>query len=598
MADSDITQKVQDLKNQYFHRDARIREFYEMRRIMPVNVEKYESAKVNDPKNIIRLGTYLLSALPAKHRIPAMGTDAAEIEKAAVVERAVSAAWREQDMRRRRAGQRLWRWAFSDFLITTGWYAVLMNVRKRDDGSPMFLAEVWNPGRTWPEWDGEELTTVVYEYNISRTSVAERAKRFGWDAPSTGGEKNVKVQQLWELKGKKVMQSILLDSHIALNRKEMEGLDRIPVITGAASGEGAWGGSFDGDVNWDRHYGEGILEPVYEMIKQEDRFLTYQMQSARDAAQSPVKHLRGMPGNVTPEHLEGQAIIELQGQQEDVQRLESPPVPPAIMTTLGTLGEKVQQGAFVWSLFGSTGALNLSGFAIQQLLTSAYSTVGEYHETAKSVISEIDKYWLEEYRKGDFGPMMIVGKASNSPALVKEEFTKDMIPEDVYVDVDFSLAAPKDTFERMAAARQAHPEGNLMDVVTTLDEIVGAEDPATILKRLDDETATAILAQILEPLKAVEVLRRKEKALREGVNPDPELADAIKARWMTILSGMAPQEAEGGQGPNPPGTALSSPEARGEPRNIGQQLFGEQAPQAAGAAPATPPSLARRQRGG
>jgi hypothetical protein len=594
-------QRAQRLKNQYIDRDIRIRKYYTQRRLIPEDIKNYESAKTNDPKNIVRLGTYLLSALPAKHRIPAEGQANEDIEKAAIVERALTAAWAEQDIRRRRTGQRMWRWQFADYLVMTGWYAVMLNVRE-DRGKPVFTAEIWNPGRAYPEWDGEELVAVSYEYDLGLQTLQHRAERYGWDLPgNTRDATSARVTQLWELNGGEVTQAILVGSHEAQAPKSM-GLERIPVLIGVASGEGTWGGAYDGDGDWAKHFGESILEPNYELIETFNRWLTYHLQLARDAAQSTILHKRGAPGNVTPDQFEqGGAIIDLPGINEDVERLEPSQVPTAVVRVMDVLSEKIQQGGFVWSLFGSTGALNLSGFAIQQLLTSAYATVGEYYETTKSVMSEIDKYWLEEYRDSNFGPMFVVTRRSDFPGLIKEEFTRDMIPDQVYVEVDFNLAAPKDTFERMAAGRQAHPEGNLMDTISVLDEIMGVEDPMLVIQRLEDEAGSGITRQILEPLRAIGALRRKEQELRNGADPDIELADAIKAHWQSLLSQISPP---GQQAPGraPVGTPTSPPEARGEPRNMAQQLFGEQAPtaqgQGAGFPTTTKPSMERRIRGG
>jgi hypothetical protein len=444
----------------------------------------------------------------------------------------------------------------------------MVEVQKGKNGEPKFIVDVMNPARCYPEWDNEQLVAVAYDYDISAAILKSRAATYEWDLPAfTLNQGSTKVTQLWEQDGEKVYQTVLSDGREIQKKRDMK-RKRIPIIIGSTAGEGNWGGSYTGDTAWVEHMGEGILEPNFEMIKGFNRWLTHMMQITRDAANSAVIHSGGVAGQITPGDLKDNNVVDVQP-NEDVQRLQPSQVPPAVGNVMGILSEKIQQGGFVWSLFGSSGAINLSGFAIQQLLTSAYATVGEYYETAKSVIAEVDERMLEEYKEGNFKSMKVPMYAKETPHLVVKDFTPDIIPEEPNVEVEFELAAPRDTFEKIAAARQAHPNGNIMDLTTVLDEIVGVNDPTMVKKRLDDEATEQDPTVIM--IRNISSLRRFEMKLRNGVTPDNELADVVKQSWTGMLMQLGGKSqnqagAPGTANPGiPPGVA-GSPESQGQPR--------------------------------
>ncbi len=585
MALNEIQTIASELKNIWQSRDTRIQQMYTLRRLTDIYATKnYESVVVNDPKNIIRLATYLLSALPLKHRIPSLESEA-EQRKNSICERALASIWREKDQEQRQQGKKPWRWQLADLMLMTGWYAVYYDLLG-EKKNPEFVAEVWNPARTYPAF-GKELLKVYYEYPLSAEGVAEKAKLLGWDLASyktpSGQKPGVTVGLLWELREGVAVQSVLLDGSVVAERVATE-LEHIPVIVGAVGGEGNWGGYDKTDFKWAEHFGESILEPDAELFNTQNRWLTYVMQLAKTAAKPTVKHIGGEEGRITEDDLG--KIVDLPMPGEDIQNMPPAQIPAEANVIVSMLQDKVQQGAFNWALFGTTGPINLSGYAIEKLLTGAYSVVGEHHAAIQEIVSDIDMTWLRKYKAGKYAPMNIVSRKPGITGLVREEFANDMVPEDPYVVVEFNIATPKNIAEKLAAARQAQPDGKpLLDPITILEDILEVDDPALIKERLA-QTNVENLPEI-QQLIAIGEMRKFAQNLRERPQPDNELADMIDQRWKALLQQVGAAQ-KPRQAPNPrvPPEAAVSPEAQGKSRALASQVFAGTPPQAGG--PAVP----------
>ncbi len=574
----DIITKATSLKNFWGERDKHIAELYEMRRLVDTLARTgFESAVVNDPKNIIRAATYLLASSPMKHRIPSL-LDEGEQEKNAVCERALTHIWRDKDRKQRLSGRRLWRWELADLLLMTGWYGVFVDVLSGEHGAD-FHADIWNPARMYPEFSEDGLISVCYEYDLTDEALAVKAKKLDWDLSTqnlTAVHMSSTVGLLW-LKAEKVTQSALVNGKVVAERRATN-YDDIPVLVGAVGGEGVWGGYAGGDTTWKKHYAESVLEPNFPEFKTYNKWLTYYMQLIRDTVQGFIKHPGGIPGSVKSDDVKSGKIVDLV-QNEDLVRSQPAALPADTQMVLRVIGEKIQQGGFNWTTFGSSGTTNLSGIAISQMRTGLENIIGEQKDAIQSLVSEIDTTWLAKYKRGKFKPFMIVGKKMGIPGLVREKFTAEVVPDDPIIEAEFALAAPKDTMERITAARQAQPDGRLLDPVTVLEDILDKDDPQMILTRLDEYEAKQMPE--MKTIKMIKALRQLERDMRNAVEPDAELADLIKQAWTNLLANLgqpkAAQPAEAA--PGVPGGALS-PEAAGKPRTFARQAFGAPAPQA------------------
>ncbi len=578
----DIKEKAASLKNFWSERDSHIVELYELRRLIDnLAKEGFESAVTNDPKNIVRAATYLLASAPIKHRIPSL-LNAGEQEKNAVCERALKHIWRDKDRQQRLSGRRLWRWELTDLLLMTGWYAVFVDVMHKS-GVADFRADIWNPSRTYPEFSDEGLVAVYYEYELTDEALRKKATLLKWELPLVYTQNpSVAVMKtvgnLWlQEDSDKVTQSVFIAGETVAAQRDTS-YKTIPVFVGAVGGEGIWGGYGIGDKTWKKHYAESILEANFAMFNTNNKWLTYYMQIIRDTVQGLIKHVGGVAGSVKGDDVKAGRVIDLVT-QEDVVRMPPVQLPADHQTVLRIIGEKIQQGGFNWTTFGSAGVTNLSGIAINQLKAGLENVIGEQKDAIQALISTIDTIWLTIFKQGNFKELTITGKKLGIPGLIREQFNTDTVPEDVVVEAEFALAAPRDTTERLVAARQAQPDGRLLDPVTILEDILDKDDAQMILARLDEVDAAQ--TPEMKTIKMVKALRQLEKDLRNGLTPDNELADLIGTAWKNMLAnlGSQPGQATAENPPQPPNGMLS-PEAAGKPRSMAQQMFGRQAPQA------------------
>lgn len=578
MENQSVLGRMESLKTFWAERDRRILEWYELRRLKDKYKKKgYESAVSNDPKNIIRLATYILSAMPVKHRIPIKAEEPPEQRNYGLLERGLEAIWREEDKRRRRSGLRQWRWSLADGMLMTGFWAVHASVEKAGR-KPEFVAEIWNPARVYPDFSNG-LLAVMYEYTVGHEALKEKVNELGWVLPpdmKSTSQGAYLVRLLWEQGTQGVVQSVVVSGKLVKERVKTR-FKKIPVLVGAVGGEGVWGGRDINDNLWTRHFGESILEPNRELEDALNRWLTNLLQLTKEAARGLIKHRGGGSGTISAEDVQAGKMVDLLP-NEDVDRMAVGQIPPEVGGISRIIQEMVQRGSFNWALFGLTGPINLSGVALSQLLLSAYSIVGEQHASMQGIISEVDTVWLEGYRDGKFKPYPVVTRKAGITSPIIEEITPDMVPENVSVEATYEVAAPKDNMERLVAARQAQPDGRLLDPVTILEDIYPVQDPQVVLDRLDEEEFKQL--REMKVVRAVAALRKFEQQKRRGKTPDIELAEAIKKTWIGMLQSLG-QPPPGEQTPSRPGVpeGRMSPEAAGKPRSLARQMFAPPAPQ-------------------
>ena len=583
---------VQYLKDIWTPRANEIEDMYSLRRLKDDRErEGYESVVSNRPRVLIRLGVHLLSGSPMIHSLAV--ADDSNAEKAGACERALSALWGELDRTRVSLGKRPWRVEVSDNFLMTGFYAVVVMVKRLPDGTPQFIAEPWNPGMTYPEWDADGLARVAYSYQLPVAAAYSRGKALGWTLPENlerqgilKGRKAVTVDLLWERQDDRAVQSVLVEGTVAVERRD-SGYATIPVLVGVAGGEGIWGGYNGKDGAWAQYYAQSFLAPNKSLFDTYNRWLTYQMQAARDSSVGAILHTGGVGGSVTEDDIKSGRIVDLET-NEGLSPMTRPVIPPQMETVRQELGGLLEEGGFTRAMLNTFGSPPPSGFALKQMLVSALSAVGEYHQAMNSLIGQIDTAWLAEFRDGKFRkPVTLSVRRTAVPGLKRENFTPELVPQDFTVEATSRLAAPDDRMERLAAARQAMPQGNILDRATILEEIIEVQDRTLIERRLDRQDAAE--TPEAKAVRMVKALRHIEKDLKEGLEPDPELAADINAAWHNIIAqlGGAKTPQQGPQIGAP--EQFGSPEAMGKPRSLGAALLETPPPQAMGGATAGGP---------
>jgi hypothetical protein len=561
---TDIATEFTRLKTAWSGRESRIAEWYDMRRLRDKYAkEGFESVVLNNPSVQVRLARYVLAGLPETHRIPLMTDDPEEQARIGKAERALRAIWRLIDMRQRMQGRKPWRWELADYLLMTGWYAVFVDVVERD-GEPVFLANIWNPTFVYPEW-GDELEAVAYEYAVSPAGLAQKAREYGWDVSGIVAAKKYTVKLLWKLEDGQPHTGVVVGGKVVKPYGVAEGYEHIPVLVNAVNGESLWGGTRTGDNLWPRHYGESILEANRDITDKLNRWLGLIMDATRKGVEPNYKHpSKGAAAdNVTPQHVEGSGkIIHLDTTlDEDLMPLEVVRVPPEANVVHATLERKLQEGGFPPSMVGSV-LSGMSGFAINQINIAGHSVVGEHKAAIEGLMADIDRRWLEEYRRLGMKTRLAVREAGKSE-LMFEEFSSRDVPKSFFVEVEVPLALPKDKMERLQIARAAKPQGQLLDHLTLLEDILQVQDPLLVMQRIDEDMAAQ--DPDVQILAKVRSFRRKAAMLElTGGEVEQEEANLLKeaARRLLDKIGQVPQRAPAEQ-PSAPATSVNPPEMRG-----------------------------------
>ena len=583
--ENEVVTEVTSLRDFWLHRTNKIKEWYKLRYMDDVYQQKnYESVVMNDPKTLFNLSQYMLSAIPARHKIPLASEDESQRKLIGKSERALVSLWREVDSRLMRSGRRPWRWEFADFVLITGWYAVFAAVLKNDDGSPKFIADVWNPANTFQEWDDEGLSRCAQVYSVSLTNAKRLCSKFGWpmpealNVPSISSNVSVEVINYWKRQGGEVLNGVMFDKKF-VKGLQSEDFDEIPILTGPAAGEASWGGYGLGDSNWTQRYGESILEPNAEIYNYQNRNMSFIMQILRDNAQPPIIDKNaGARALIKPEDVVSGAIIHTELDQE-VGPMRQIRLQEELNVAQSIFSQQVQQGGFPYTLFGAVpSTLDLSGFAIGLLMTAAQNVIGSYKEAMTFVLQEIDRVWLEEYKRGEYEAITISGRmrGGETASLFHEDYSPEDVPDCTYIDVTVPLATPSDLVQKMAIARQAKPIGDILDVTTILDEILDIQDPALVQKRLDESRFEESQPMIV--LKMVLEAKEKERKFREeGEEQYAEILAMFSSQLMGSLGAPPP----GSPSPAQPGVspAAGREGTRGVPATLSRQIAGAPSPQ-------------------
>ena len=161
-------------------------------------------------------------------------------------------------------------------------------------------------------------------------------------------------------------------------------------------------------------------------------------------------------------------------------------LPPGLEINMADLSRERQKGAFSDAVYGMLEGQ--PGFALSLLASSSANQIlYPYMDGKHFVISEADKFWLSNLKKTKT-VFQIKGK------FIEKLEPKD-IPEDVFIEVESTVATAKDWLERGTIAGLLEPH---LDEATIITEIFGMNDPQAIKRRksIDRMMANEVTQQI------------------------------------------------------------------------------------------------------
>lgn len=210
------------------------------------------------------------------------------------------------------------------------------------------------------------------------------------------------------------------------------------------------------------------------------------------------------------------------------------------------LEQAEQRASLSDPFFGQINDMDLAGagFALSLLEPSALSKLGSFAKKLEDIGQDVDTFYLEDYRTGEFEPIQLATRdadGSDSRKIFFREFNKDMLPETSYVDWEVQLSTPSQLIQAIAIGRQAIPSGDLLDIDTFLEKIAKVDD----IERVKDGIQKGLMMR--DP-RAVTINVAREM-IQEAANleaeGDTEMAQHFRQAAESTLGALgAPQQGQ------------------------------------------------------
>jgi hypothetical protein len=146
-----------------------------------------------------------------------------------------------------------------------------------------------------------------------------------------------------------------------------------------------------------------------------------------------------------------------------------------------------------------------------------------YKDTLEQIGASRDSMFLETYRDGDFAPIVLSSRNDEARDIRKlyfQEWEPKDLPESSMVDWEIALSMPDTLMQQIAIARQALPEGDLLDIDTALERVMKVDDIDRVKRgirnaRVRRDPAVAAVDAIMDLEAYAETLQADADAFRQ-----------------------------------------------------------------------------------
>ncbi len=450
----DIKQKIATLQRDWSVRDAQFKEDYKLLTFQDVDKKaKVETVESNEPRTFFNTALHMLTAQPLTHRLARLNTDW-PVENYIAVEKKLRASWQQIDRTQRRAGRDFWSKELGAWLLLTGWGVVQAVI----DSNEVTISEVWNPIEVYPDFGSDGIITCAHVYVISAAVAMDKIKRNKWKAPTFPYSGNVTVYDYFTKDGDDVIHAIIFNDDFVVAPETINDIvgTEIPVII-CLTGGIPDNGSLSSVVESRKIRAQGILAANREEYRNYNRQLSFVQHVARQAAQAKWKeHTKGGRVVATAEQLEKYGEVFSYGEGEDLNAIETPPIPPEIRELILSTEARMQRGAFPYIMYGGIQS-GVSGFAANQLISAARQVLQPYDETLRFIAEEVDYRWLTAMKDRKLSDY-------------------ELVPKNIAVEVGHDLALPSDMANRVTMSRMLTSEKRILSHRSILDKVMEVKD--------------------------------------------------------------------------------------------------------------------------
>lgn len=491
--------------------------------------ERLESFVSNDPRVMHNMALFLLTPPAIPFNIPSDGYDQVIQNAATNIEKAVRTEYDRLDaisMRSSNGGS--WLHHFNNLMLATGWYSVF--AWAQDDE---FIADIWSPAETFPNFDQEGLADVVNFSIISASRARKRIAEAGWPVKITSNTP-VEVYNYWCFDDEgKVHNCVIIAGQKAIE-KSYDHIKELPVATAGVAGLPDRGVlSLDFDVaDWHETVGQSLVATDEGVFKAFNRLMTFMMQITRDTAQPRiVEKVKGGTKVVTAENWNKRGAIYRLDIDEDIGAVPMPGMPPEVSLGLQMMDGMKQRGGFDYSLFqggqASAAAQAITSASAQQILLP-------FKSARDFALNFVCNQWASAVKSGF--------------AKFPKYEVPSSFPEELVFKTDIKISVPGDLIQRATTARTLDPEFKLSHAKTielTMPEVTNPNDEV-IAARIDNAMANPAFGII----DTIEALEQTAEALEaEGQTRHAERYRNLAAKYEQTLD----QQVNGQQKEKPPG---------------------------------------------
>lgn len=513
----------------------------------------------NAPKVFFDTARSLVSLYPPKFKLPIpMNYSPEQKDKMNKAERLCIGIYRSLENRVADSGGTSWLYELA-YWVLGGWYAVFNICQKGQDG-PEFIADIWDPINVYPEWDKDGLVRCVREYSVDQMTSDSMAQEFAkklefeYKRPVSGALYT--VTNYWCREGRKIYNAILLNGGLVKPLTLQRNLRSIPVQVGSV------GIPDKVSPDWQSRWGESIIAADRDVFEQKSAMRSLRAEIVSETAYPNLilTTLTGRPG-IKGEDVKGHgSLIPLKiGEKLELLRHAATPQDALILDQ--EIDGDAQRGALPNVVYGGL-QIELSGFAISQLMAAIKYKLGPYLNKLNYITGRVMSDLLYQYQTGNFSKVTL---STTNPYDMKrgmtymEEYTKEDVPERIYVEAVIPITSQFDKTQSILNSVQALQAG-LLSRETIWEDELGVDDSEQEKARIaeDQVSADPFIRQIEIIIRMQERIGVYEEAARNAESLEQKdqmlaIAEALRNYILMLEQGAGIIRQPQGTPTNPPG---------------------------------------------
>ncbi len=276
--------------------------------------------------------------------------------------------------------------------------------------------------------------------------------------------------------------------------------------------------------DWQMRWGESFIAANRQMYDHENTIWSLLAEIMRTQSFPNLLNItRSGSASVRTEDVRGHGQVIPLKQGDTLDLLRNAAAPSEVFQLLDMIRVQKQKGSLPDIVFGSV-PVELSGFAIAQLMAAIRFKVAPYLEVKDATMGDITTSLLEQYRDGDgtkaFPPvtlMTVDPKALRKGEFYVEDFKPSDVPDTTFVEVDTPITSALDKTQQIIFARQALEQPQLLSRETLWDGILEVQDAEQEKVRIAEDMLES--NPLMQQLAILEAMQRKAEKLREAGMP-------------------------------------------------------------------------------